>query len=477
MSFEIDKRAKYLEEKDFVKYCKSLKLDIALQDLKGFATENILLPYYSIINNHTINLQYNIYQNPDEHRKVIENGHPFDIAFKNKNTQIKKNINSNSNYINYYTRWQIIIIQELLSSNRTIEKKICSIQNYHLVKKMILKLKSNLIEFELFFQTITNNLMIETLLFDESFKLAKEQNGSSIIEDELLTELNVKIVKNSKKHYNEHLYIDWIKFIRKLTELYNKYLDIEKYKLASEIKIFLTTTINLIINSEEKDFNQICIDFDGAPSLVKKIEDDVVFRSGDLKRIYPNDIELSIEKFKFAFKNIADERRVEELIEFIQSKGLEYIFLYIYDIEKIWFNREQYWERKLWAYMRSLAVGIEFYSKDIFSCKLGDLYFHLGFTQTNGENSISSHLNKPRIGDAESLEDYIEKLNTLIEASKRVNDQYKDEYFYHIFYLTRNFFAHKFKVDNVMTGTIFYPIYESLKKVLLKVYETQQGQI
>ncbi|WP_434581476.1 hypothetical protein MLC52_04915 [Sulfurimonas sp. NW15] len=474
MEFKIDKRAKYLEEKDFVKYCKSLKLNITLQDLKYFSKQKLLYPYYSVVSDNIIDLEYNIYKNHEQYQEVIENGHPFDVAFKNSNTQIKKNTNSND--INYYARWQIIIIQELLNNNRAIEKKICSIKNYHLVKKTTSQFNSNIIEFEPLFQTITNNLMIETLLHDEYFKLPKEQNDLNIIEGILLEELNVEITTNSKKHYEKHLYIEWIKFIRKLVELYNNYIDIEKYKLADEIKIFLTTTINLIIDSEEKDFNQICIDFDGTPSLIQKIEDDIIFSSGDLKKIYPDDIELSIEKFKITFKDIADKQTIDGLIEFIKNKELKYIFLHIYDIEKIWFNREQYWERKLWAYMRSLTVGIEFYSKDIFSCRLGDLYSHLGFTQTNGDNSISSHLNKPRIGDAESLEDYIEKLNTLIEASKKANDQYKDEYFYHIFYLTRNFFAHKFKVDNAMTGIIFYPIYESLKKVLLKVYEIQQGQ-
>jgi len=245
----------------------------------------------------------------------------------------------------------------------------------------------------------------------------------------------------------------------------------EKYLLAYEVKIFLTATVNLIINAKEKDFNQLCTDFDGIPSSLEQEEEGVTFRSGDLKRIYPDEMEMAIEQFRISFKNIANDTKIEELIEFLQSQNLEYIFLHIYDIEKIWFNREQHWERKLWAYMRSLVIGIEFYSKNNFSCKLSKLYKNLGFTQTNGDNSISSLLNKNRLGDADSFETYIEKLNILVEASKKFDDPYKDEYFYHIFYLTRNFFAHNIKVDNQLTGSIFYYVYESLKKVLLKIYE------
>ncbi|SFP85362.1 hypothetical protein [Hydrogenimonas thermophila] len=416
------RRKKYLEEKEFIQYCKSVKLDITEHNLKEFSKQNLIYSYCS-------------------------------------------QKDSNSNEKNYYARWQIFKIYELLNSS----------------------FESNIINFKPFFQTILDYMMIERLLYDEAFVVAKDETNSTIIEGENLEQLNKKIEEKSKKNYNEHSYKDWIKFIRKLVELYKNYLNIEKYLLAYEVKIFLTATVNLIINAKEKDFNQLCTDFDGTPSSLEQEEDGVTFRSGDLKRIYPDEMEMAIEQFRISFKNIANDTKIEELIEFLQSQNLEYIFLHIYDIEKIWFNREQHWERKLWAYMRSLVIGIEFYSKKISSCcYLGDVHLFLDFASTNTLNkppkciglkrinnkkSISSHLGKDKIGNAESFEEYIEKLNLLIEASKKFDDPYKDEYFYHIFYLTRNFFAHNIKVDNQLIGSIFYYVYESLKKVLLEIYK------
>lgn len=472
MNYKIDKRNKYLTEKDFIKYCQTCKLDIKPIDLKTFINQNIITPYYSLEEKNNITLKYNIYKNPNEHQKVIENAHPLDIAFQESNPSIKKQ--SRENIIHYYSRWQIFIISEILNHQFFIEKKIISIKNYHLIKKIKNPFNSSLYEFEDYFQTITNFMMTETLLFDKAFKQTKELNNTNIIEGECLSTLNEKIKEISLKHFEKHEFFNWIKFLRKLSELYNSYLKLEKIKLSEEIKIFLSTTINMMINTEQKTFENICEAFDGTPSIILKMEDNILFYSGDLKRIFPDDIELSVEQFKLTFKNLINETKIDELVSYLKSEELEYIFLHIFDIEKIWFNREHYWQRKLWAYIRSLTIGIEAIAKQKFSCKLSNLHSHLGFIQTNGDNnSISSHLNKTRIGDSDSIEDYLEKLNILIEASKREQDAYKEEYFYHIFYLTRNFFAHKFKVDDVMTGTIFYPIYESLKKTLLKVYETQ----
>ncbi|WP_305863654.1 hypothetical protein [Aliarcobacter butzleri] len=468
---KVDKRKKYYTEKDFINHCQECKLDIKPIDLKAFINQNTFITYYSVKENNDINLEYNIYKNPNEHQKVIENGHPFDIAFQEFNPNIKKK--SSQNTIHYYTRWQIFIISEILNHQFFIEKKICSIKHYHLIKKIKNPFSSSLNEFEDYFQTITNFMMVETLLFDQVFKQVKETNGTNIIEGEYLSILNEKIKEISIKHFEKHEFSSWIKFLRKLTELYNNYLKVEKMKLSEEIKVFLSATINMIINTEEKIFENICEAFDCTSSRTLQMKDNIFFYSGDLKRIFPDDIELSIEQFKLTFKNLTNEIKIDELITYLKSEKFEFIFLHIFDIEKIWFNREHYWQRKLWAYIRSLTIGIEAIAKQKFSCKLSNLHSHLGFIQTNGDNSISTHLTKTRIGDSDSIEDYLEKLNILIEASKREQDAYKEEYFYHIFYLTRNFFAHKFKVDDVMTGIIFYPIYESLKKTLLKVYETQ----
>ncbi len=477
INYKIDKRNKYLIEKDFINHCQTCKLDIKPINLKAFINQNIFTPYYSLEEKNNITLEYNIYKNPNEHQKVIENGHPFDIAFQESNPNIKKQ--SRENIIHYYSRWQIFIISEILNHQFFIERKIVSIKNYHLIKKIKNPFNSSLYEFEDYFQAITNFMMIETLLFDKAFKQTKELNNTNIIEGEYLSILNEKIKEISLEHFEKHEFSNWIKFIRKLSELYNSYLEVEKIKLSEEVKVFLLATINMIINTEQKTFENICEAFDSTPSMILKNEDNVFFYSGDLKRIFPDDIELSIEQFKLTFKNLINETKIDELVSYLKSEELEYIFLHIFDIEKIWFNREHYWQRKLWAYIRSLTIGIEAIAKQKFSCKLSNLHSHLGFIQTNGDNtngdnnSISSHLSKTRIGDSDSIEDYLKKLNILIEASKREQDAYKEEYFYHIFYLTRNFFAHKFKVDDVMTGTIFYPIYESLKKTLLKVYETQ----
>ncbi|HIP34411.1 MAG TPA: hypothetical protein EYG89_06850, partial [Bacteroidia bacterium] len=188
------RRKKCLEEKEFIQYCKSVKLDITEHNLKEFSKQNLIYSYCS-------------------------------------------QKDSNSNEKNYYARWQIFKIYELLNSS----------------------FESNIINFKPFFQTILDYMMIERLIYDEAFVVAKDETNSTIIEGENLEQLNKKIEEKSKKHYNEHSYKDWVKFIRKLVELYKNYLNIEKYLLAYEVKIFLTATVNLIINTKEKDFNQLCI--------------------------------------------------------------------------------------------------------------------------------------------------------------------------------------------------------------------------
>lgn len=270
---------------------------------------------------------------------ALTNGHPLDFGYQSKNPFLQKPLKENfkpweeykivvtingrifkeEKAEHYYASWQIFVLDEL-NLMHTIEENYATEQKkgWGIFKQELQPTK--LISFFEYFQTISNFEMIESLIWhDITFDVR-----SMVIEGELYKQLKTRTAEQAKKEYEKHPYAEWIKFIRKLVELYTEYTEREKIKLSNECKRLLTSTINMIIDATKKSFEEISADYDGKFEGCRGLcgEEGVYFHPGELERIYPDTVKEAKERARWSFESQIkqfnethpDDSKIEEKI-------------------------------------------------------------------------------------------------------------------------------------------------------------------
>lgn len=521
---------KYLSSEEFVEYCKANNVDASLDMLEAYEKAGLLIPFYRLVfpdeyiralceydckiiyTELDIPFDDNKWQKIDELRTAIslysveptshfysalKNGHPLDYAYQNKNPFLQKPNRENfkpwKKYIiiagtldgypvkeetakHYYAPWQIFVLDEL-NLMHTIEENYATKQKKGrgIFKKELQP--SKLGSFCEYFQTISNFRMMNSLISrDIAFGLK-----SSILEGELYKQLRKRAVEQAINEYGKHSYSEWIKFVRKLVELYMVYNGREKIKLATELKRFLTSTVNMLSDATKKSFEEISSTYNGRYKRFGDPGQDegVMIYPGKLERIYPDEIKETRERAKRLFdfqieqlnKTLPDDLKVENkmsdaLTNNIVENGHHLLFCHLYEIEELWFNHQPRWKSSIWAHLRSFAVSIEsisreWYSQNSFGKVLKEAF---GKEYTNLRNSIGN-----RITDAETSSKYRENFTKILEHKKKGIHGICG---YHLVSanLTRNYFSHKIKSEPDMLGSMFIEVYKDLVFTLISLF-------
>ena len=336
---------------------------------------------------------------------------------------------------------------------------------------------SKLTSFYEYFQTISNFVMMESLIgLDITFDLK-----CSVIEGELYKLLRGRIAEQAKKEYEKHTYSEWIKFIRKLVELYTECTEREKIKLASELKSFLTSTVNMIIDATGKSFENICNVYDGRLEGFrdKGRDEGIMIYPGELERIYPDELKESKERARWSFdsqikqfnETLPDNLKIKEeiidaLIDNIIKSGHHLLLSHLHEVEKLWFNHSPRWESSIWAHLRSFAVSIESISREWYSRNSFGEVLKEAFDKeyTNLRNSIGNG-----ITDAKTSSEYRENFTKILEHKKKGIQSICG---YHLVSanLTRNYFSHKIKSEPDMLGSMFIEVYKDLVFTLISLF-------
>lgn len=521
---------KYVEAKEFVEYCKANNVDASLYMLEAYEKVGLLLPIYRLIApneyvrtlfecNHRNPFDPNVPFDIDGKWEAIEqlrtalshyslkplpqfsfaliHGHPLDYAYQSKNLFLQKpsekdfkpweeykivagTINGHTfkeeKAEHYYASWQIFVLDEL-NRTHTIEENYATKQKkgWGIFKKELQPTK--LISFFEYFQTISNFEMMESLIWHDITSDVRNM----VIEGELYKQLKTRTAEQAKREYEKYPYSEWIKFIRKLVELYTGYTEREKIKLADECKRFLTSTINMIMDATKKSFEEIKGDYDGRFKGIRSTcrEEDIFIYPGELERIYPDEVKKAKERARWSLesqikqfnKTLPDNLKIEEtitdaLIDNIIESGHHLLLSHLHEIEKLWFNHSPHWESSIWAHLRSLAVSIESIGQEWFEERY--LYNILkkafGGKYTNLRDSIGK-----TITAAETPSDYKQKLDKILEHRGKSRSGICGHHLVTA-NLTRNYFAHKVKFEPDMLGSLFIEVYESLLLTLISLF-------
>lgn len=521
---------KYLEAVEFIEYCKANNVDASLSTLEVYEKVGLLIPFYRLvfpeeytrtlfeynykINNTTLAASFDDdkWQEIEQLRTALhsysfkplpqfdfalKHGHPLDYAYQNKNPFLQKPDKENfkpwekykivagtidghsvkeDTAEHYYTPWQIFILDEL-NLMHTIEENYATKQKkgWGIFKQELHP--SKLASFYLYFQTISNFVMMESLIrLDITFDLK-----CSVIEGELYKQLRGRIAEQAKNEYEKHSYSEWIKFIRKLVELFTEYNEREKLKFVDELKRFITSTINMLMDATKKSFEEIKNDYDGRfKGLRCQCRDKgIMIYPGELERIYPDELKEAKERARWSFESkikqfnetLPDNLKIEEkiidvLIDNIIESGHHLLLSHLHEVEKLWFNHSPHWESSIWAHLRSVAVSIESISQEWYGQnKLGSiLEYAFKKEYTNLKDSIGKG-----IIDAKTLSEYKQKFDKISEHKKKGIHGICG---YHLVsaHLTRNYFSHKIKFEPYMLGSMFIEVYKDLVFTLISLF-------
>lgn len=521
---------KYLSSEEFVEYCKANNVDASLDVLEAYEKAGLLIPFYRLVFpdeyiralcEYDCKIIYTELDIPFDDNKwqeieqlktalcsysfvpsrqfyfTLKHGHPLDYAFRNKNPFLqrpsKEDFKTWEKYIiiagtldgypvkeetakHYYTPWQIFVLNEL-NLTHTIEENYATKQK---IGRGIFKKElqpSKLGSFCEYFQTISNFRMMKSLISrDIAFGLK-----SSILEGELYKQLRRRTVEQAINEYEKHSYSEWIKFIRKLVELYMVYNGREKIKLANELKHFLTSTINVLTDATNKSFDEISSAYDGR---FKRFGDPghnegVIIYPGKLEQIYPDEIKETKESAKRIFdfqikqlnETLPDDLKVENkmsdaLTNNIIENGHYLVFCHLHEIEELRLNHRPRWKSSIWAHLRSFAVSIESIAQEWYGQnKFGNiLEYAFKKEYTNLINSIGKG-----ITDAKTSSEYRGNFAKILEYKKKGTHSICG---YHLVsaHLTRNYFSHKIKYEPDMLGSMFIEVYKDLVFTLISLF-------
>jgi len=292
--------------------------------------------------------------------------------------------------------------------------------------------------------------------------------------------LEERIKKIAEKEYAKHPWSDWIKFIRKLVELYNHYTELEKDKLSQELKRLLGSTANMVMMARKIDFMTLCDEYgEGNKSWGIRYIDDIRIYYKGLEKIFPIEINQLRERalsilpsyIKEINKWLPEDTKLsdnfhEQLVSTIIDEGNELLLTHLHEIEDLCFNYKLYWVGSIWAHLRSLTIAVEDvgrqwfagrYISHVFANAFGDNYKTL---RTSYGNNIT---------DASTSNDFVKKLKQVLQ-DKTSSCNGLCRYYLIVTHLLRNFLSHKNKVESTMIGSLFMEVYRCLILTLVSLF-------
>jgi len=437
----------------------------------------------------------------DAYHDMVENGHPYDRALKDENPFVlnpkdkkfkvwkrynvivgkygKDNRNRcKSKAEHYYAPWKIFMVQELNLINTDEHNRVPGTRRGRgsLDKKL---LRSVLGEFTPFFNTITSfrcryNILIASL---------HESAGKKRIK---WGEVQRRTKSFSKELFLSQCYENWIRFLRKLIELHESYLEDEKYLLSLEVKSYMASTVAFLGYSKgsKYKFEKICKDVSGRfdKRLGSGYVQGVIIYPGRLEEIFADeeyDLESNVrwvfsEDFK-RFNNLLGEEEklkeslADELFDELKEGHTKVILAIIGKINRVLNDEGALWrDYEFWSSILDLAVHVETLGKE-----------WLGGNDLGGVFQKAFSKEYPRFSrnqtNAKTSQDYIRKLD-LLRKNNEVPVDKKCGKHLDLARLTRNFAAHSRGLsDNDLHDNLTL-IYNALVSTLFVLYDSYKLQ-
>lgn len=545
-----DPTRKYLTAKEFIDYCKANRVDASFNILETYEKHGILMPIYRLVfPNELIKAKYEYekenpfdpatklnctsewepivrlinalsdynfkligpFMSPDGSKSfayqedIIKNGHPLDNEYKKHNPFLKapdKNdfrpwkdyeivvdIDKDGDPVkrntaeHYYAPWQIFVVDELNYLHTIKENYLTKERKGRgIVKKNIRK--SRILEFSDLFQTTSNFRMLESIIRI----IVTDDVKGSVIEGKCYRTLEERTKKIAEKEYAKHNKSEWMKFMRKLVELYNHYTELEKDKLSQELKRLLERTAIMVTMARNIDFETLYDE--GKKSWGRRYIDDIRIYYKGLGKIFPIEInqlrERALSILPSYIKEVNDwlpedsklsDNFHEQLVSTIIDEGNGLLLTHLHEIEDLWFNHKLYRIGSIWAHLRSFAVGIEDIGKKWFRGRGIDGVFKKAFGNNYGKLESEYNRLKPThckngITEADTPDDFIKKSKYILENKNlySLSGSPLCKYYLVVTKLTRKFVSHHIKIESTMMGSLFVEIYRCLILTLVSLF-------
>jgi len=515
--------APYFQHFRFIKYCKANKVEVSHSSLEAYEKRKLLFPCKRILYPREMlrkrcRAQYILrkqkYEVPDKWRALIdfrdsvynsfgwmgrsfnerlENGHPFenDLAedvqsfvlnpekqrfkawkrYKVIIDDVKRIKESRAEH--YYSPWKIFFVQELNQQNTDTHNRATGTKTgWGIIDKHFIK-ESTLNEFVVFFEKVS------------LFSYRRNLHQISLDRKTQKTEANWnaadrKLEKVARNYFEEFPYKKWIRFLRKLIEVYEKCKASEKILLSLEAETYAARTVGFLRFATSYDFEKICNDVSGPfkNSLSRGSEDGVDIYQGTLETLFMDekrDLERNIKRMldenlkELNGTLIAQERIPEglslQLFDELTEEPQHTALAAIQKINRAYWGQKLWREYDIWSGIKDLAISIEGHGKLWFrGRKKLDRIFSNSFGSDYSELKASAGINL----DAKDTDEFICKLKGLIKSEDIPENRRCGKHLL-IAGLTRNFSVHNLGGFG-KTSPEVSPTYIALVRTLFVMY-------
>lgn len=519
----------YMEHTDFIRYCKANKVYVSEYELEQYEKKKLLYPCYRILYPREllrrdfrasylndaqsykirdeweplVNLQDLISKSRlwvyKEFEKAIDDGHPLEQAINNKNPYIAEpgtqrfikwerfnviigKYNSNnmreSRAKHYYSPWKVFFVYDLKALNTDEHNRATgSRRGWGIVDNRLMH--STLVEFIPFFMIVS------------SFAYRRSLLSIYYSEKTSRTQQDWKLIVERKRHiakglFPDTIYTEWIRFLRKLIELHERYSDDEKILLSIEAKSYIARTVIFLRNATDYMFEKICADVSG--KFEKRsgvgLENGVLIFSGRLEELFPDekwDLEQNVKwqlvhqlkqfNLQLANNEKIPESLADDLFDDVSGDPSGSALAAIRKINKSYFDDTIWRENEIWSGIRDLAVSLEVHGKQWLGGN------RLNEVLTRLFPSLYDDLKKktgiPKSTDATNSNEFLDKLELIKKAITPDNERCGSHLL--IAHLTRNFTNHQKGLfdEHLYKNTPI--IYSSLMGTLFALYAKYKG--
>jgi len=297
----------------------------------------------------------------------------------------------------------------------------------------------------------------------------------------------------AKKLFAAFVYTDWIRFLRKLIELYEKYRDNERLLLSEEAKNNVSRTVRFLIFATGHEFQKICDDVSGPykKSRGRGWKDGVMIYPESLEKMFPDekwDLQQNVrhllvrELHSFNSTLIQGEQIPESLCEQLFDELLEEpkgsALAAIRKVNKAYGNPGLWQEDEIWSGIIDFSKSIEVHGKSwIGGSKLDNVLTNLFSSKLfpSTYELLKKKTGRDKFTDIHNTDEFIEKLKFLkttevIPINKRCGRHLL------IAHLTRNYSVHWRGLFGDDLRENLYLIYPSLMRTLIVIYADYKRQ-
>ena len=528
----------YLEVEEFKKFCNENHVQVSDEILEAYEKHGLIYPVYRLNRpheylqiifeqNHKPLCPDNIIEVPEQYgsllqfeykelvmwphpelpgfEKALSDGHPLDQAYKRgkefiikpseatfknwdeykvvleteHNGQVIKDQKSTARH--YYSPWQIYLLEE--ANTRHIRRINVLIplkegQEY-IFNEQPYRLMLN--EWQEHFKTLWEYKFKENLTLEKAFRSVQ----GNILEGGTLKKFHEDCKNEAIPVYLKHSYESWINFLRILCGLYFRYQNEEKFKLSLCLKKDVRRVIDLVMLGADKNYKEIIDD------VGMVIGGHQYFHIPPLERIYPEyesylrrealpELQSTLDNYN---KIVPDDLKIEnkaidEIIDHAFKIGNETLVVSIIGIKKEYFEPSYFDNEGIWSYIRSLAVAVESWVKEI--AHNSDFRNAIGTLTKNkfGKNlfdtccdQLQNKLGKTnmKVYSYADLKQFLDELK-IIKFGKNSNKLSWMRYLIRA-YLIRHYVAHHTKLESELFGSTLIEIYNSLLFLVFYVWK------